>query len=435
MANAAGQSGRPQTRGVVLDLIRSAGTISRVELAAGSGLAGPTITQVVRELIDDGLVIEAGRGESTGGKPRTLLRLDPASRYAVGVQLDRCTSALVVVDLAGRPVARTSFGGSGMSPPTRLLPLLARHVESLLDGAGIDRRAVLGVGLVSHGPQDRLAGVLRTAQPTPEWQDYPVATRLGELLGLPVLLDHDATAAAVGEFWVGGVDPASTYGCIYLASGIGGGVVVEGEVYRGGSANGVEIGHLSLDVHGKRCGCGNPGCLEAFAGPQTVIDRARADADLATRLALTDGPADTVANFGRIAEAAAHGDHAARTLIEDSARYFGHAAVAMCGMFDLDLIVLAGPSFAAAGPLYRAGIQAQLDRSMFGRQIHPVRAVLSASGSDAAAVGGAVLVLRSELTPPGPHQRDGRALRYAYPARTAAPATPGAAAGSLEAVT
>jgi hypothetical protein len=181
---------RPTTRGVVLDLIRAARTISRVKLAAGSGLTAPTITQVVRELIEDGLVVEAGRGESTGGKPRTLLQLNPQSRYGVGVLLERYTSVVVIVDLAGQPVARASFEGTGLAPPDETLRRVAEHVDSLLAHAGVARSKVLGLGLVGHGPQDRGTGTMLAPQPNPEWDGYPVARRLTELVSLPVLLDR-----------------------------------------------------------------------------------------------------------------------------------------------------------------------------------------------------------------------------------------------------
>lgn len=127
----------------------------------------------MRELLGDGLVVEVGRGASTGGKPRTLLQLNPPARYGVGVQLERNACVIVVVDLAGRPVARTSFHGMASLPPDRALPLVAAQVEALLTTAAVDRDKVLGVGLVGYGPLDRGAGVLLTPQPTGEWWDYP----------------------------------------------------------------------------------------------------------------------------------------------------------------------------------------------------------------------------------------------------------------------
>jgi predicted NBD/HSP70 family sugar kinase len=389
---------RPKTRGLVLDMIRAARTISRVELAAATGLTGATISEVVRELMADSLVVEAGRGAPTGGKPRTLVQLDPGARYSVGVQLERNTCVIVVVDLAGRQVARTSFQGVALMPPTRALPLVASQVDAVLATAAVDRGKVLGAGLVSYGPQNRHAGTLLTPQPTDEWLDYPVAQRLAERLGLPVLLDNDAAAAAIGEYWLGAVDPRSTYGCIYMATGIGGGVVVAGEVYRGSSSNSVEIGHISIDVNGDECPCGNVGCLENYAGPAAVVRQAVATPGLARRLALDPAGDDFLTDFARIAAAANAGDPAARTLLERSARYLGCAAVTMSSLFDVDAIVLAGPSFAVASPIYQAVIQEEVNRRTFARRAHPVRVVPSVNGSDAAAIGGAVLVLQSELT-------------------------------------
>ena len=414
MATSPNGLNRPKTRGVVLDLIRAARTISRVELAAGSGLTAPTITQVVRELIEDGLVVEAGRGESTGGKPRTLLQLNPRARYSVGVQLEWYTSVVVIVDLAGRPIARASFAGAVLTPPDETVRLVAEHVDTLLTTAGVARSKVLGVGLVGHGPQDQVEGTLLAPLPAPEWHRYPVVARLTEAVGLPVLLDNDATAAAVGEFWIGGVDPASTYGCIYMGGGIGGGVVVSGEVYRGSSSNTVEIGHITVAADGDECPCGNRGCLEILAGPWKVISEAWAIPGLADRLGLNHNGSDMIADFALIANAAVAGDAAARDLVTKSARYLGYAAVTLTNLFDLDRIVLAGPSFTPAGSIYRSIIQSVLDRAAFSRAAHPVRVALSASGSDAAAVGGAALVLRSALTPLHLRRPDGGSLGYTY---------------------
>jgi predicted NBD/HSP70 family sugar kinase len=383
---------------VVFDLIRAARATSRVELAAATGLTAPTISEVVRGLIVDGLVIEVGRGASTGGKRPTLVQLNPSARYSVGVQMERNVCVVVVVDLAGRQIAKTSFSGVASMPPESGLALVATQVNALIATAGVDRDKILGVGLVTYGPQDRRAGLLMTPQPTQEWLGYPVANRLAESLGLPVLLDNDATAAAIGEYWMGAVKPGSTYGCIYMASGIGGGVVVAGEVYRGSTSNSVEVGHISIDVNGAECECGNRGCLENYAGPSALVRRALAVPELGRRLALDPTGTDVLTDFARIAAAANAGDATARTLVEESARYLGCAAVTMATLFDLETIVLAGSSFAVASSIYQSTIQHELDRHRFGRRVHGVRVVPSVSGSDAAAVGGAVLVLQSELT-------------------------------------
>ncbi|WP_182884235.1 ROK family transcriptional regulator [Microbispora sp. H10885] len=389
-------AGRPKTRGIVLNRIRKARTISRVELAADTGVTAATITQVVRELMDLGLVVEVGRGASTGGKPPTLLQINPHARYAVGVLFERNICIIVIVDLTGRQVARTAFPGTALLPPEQALSLVASRVDALIETAGVDRGRVLGVGLATYGPQDRQAGVLLTHQPTAEWFRYPVAPRLSELLGLPVLLDNDAAAAAIGEYWLGAVE-SGTYGCLYMASGLGGGVVIDGEVYRGVSSNAVEIGHITIDFNGGPCDCGNFGCLGNYVEPAAVIRQALKESSLGQRLELDPADTDVMTGFARIATAAVAGDPAALTLIERSARHLGTAAVTMTSLFDLDLIVLAGPSFTTAASIYQSVIEEEVQRRTFARRAHPVRVVTSVSSSDAAAIGGAVLVLQGEL--------------------------------------
>ena len=228
-------------------------------------------------------------------------------------------------------------------PPERGLPLVAAQVQALLDGAAVERDKVLGVGLVSYGPQDRETGVLLTPQPSEEWFGYPVADQLAEDLGLPVLLDNDACRGRDRRVLVGRDGSASTYGCIYMATGIGGGVVVSGEVYRGSSSNSVEIGHISIDANGDECTCGNLGCLESYAGPAAVVRQAVTISALSHRLALDPTGKDFLTDFAKLATAANAGDPQVRPLIERSARYLGYAAVTMAALFDLDVIVLAGP--------------------------------------------------------------------------------------------
>ena len=399
---------------MALDLIRGARTISRVELAERLGLTSAAITRIVRDLLDDGLVVEDGRGQSTGGKPRTMLRLNPPSRYSVGVHLERNTCVVVVIDLAGEVVARAALPGATSLPPQRMLSMLADQIHALLTTARIQLPAVVGLGLVTYGPQDWRAGVLLTPQPNPQWLDYPVTQQMSRLVHLPVLLDNDANAAAIGEYWLGGVDPASTFACLYLGTGIGGAVVVAGELYRGSSSNTVEIGHISINSDGDPCSCGNRGCLESLAGPQAVVRQAWTT-PLAQRLGL--GPeaelhpravdplnppdstdyTDYLDLFERITKAAGTGDPDAATLVQRSARHLAQASITLANLFDLDTIVLAGPGFGSATTTYRDIIDAEINQSWFSRRAHSITVTPSTNSSDAAAIGAAALVLQREL--------------------------------------
>jgi len=393
--------GRTGTRATVLDLVRSAGTLSRVELAERTGLTPATITHVVRELTADGLVREVGRQKS-GGTPRRLLAVDPHAWYAVGVQLDRCSASVVLLDFAGRTVARSALRGTGREAPGRYLAAVADHVRRVLDDAGVPAARVLGVGLATHGPQDTGRGVLLTPQPTPAWRGHPLVTDLADRLGLPVRLENDATAAAVGEQWAGervaeGGAPA-TFGLVYCSSGLGGGVVVDGLAYRGLSGNAVELGHISLDRVGPRCRCGNRGCVEVLAGPDAVVARAVAAPALG-HLGLTGRPDETLVELGLVARAAREGNAAAGRLLDDAGDALGLAAVTLANLFDLDVVVFAGPALGTVGDLVVPRVQGALDRAAYNRDLRPVRATLSTHGTTAAAVGVAVAVLRGPPVP------------------------------------
>ncbi|WP_159795305.1 ROK family transcriptional regulator [Puerhibacterium puerhi] len=379
----------------MLDLLRTAGTLSRVELAEQSGLTAATITNVVRRLIDDGLVHEVGRESLQGrGQPRRLLELDPSAWYAVGIQVDRTTTTIVVVDFAGGRVASAGLRGSGTSGPEETVTTLADHVTDLLHSAQVPRDRVLGVCLVTHGPQDRERGVLLTAQPTPEWLEYPLTSTLSQRLGLPVLLENDATAAALGEQWAGTV-ATDTFGLIYMASGIGGGVVVDGDAYRGRASNAVEIGHVALSGGRTPCVCGNRGCAQAEAGPRTVVEQVLADEPLAERLGVRGAIDSTLADFERVARAWRAGDPAATAILERSARWVGQAAVTLVNLFDLDTVVLAGPAFVTTGPLYQRLILAELEERALSRTLSAPTVLLSTDVGTAAAIGGALHVLRT----------------------------------------
>jgi predicted NBD/HSP70 family sugar kinase len=381
--------------GRVLDLLRSRGTLSRIELAEHTGLTAGTITNITRPLLVDGLVREVGVDRlHSRGKPRRLLQLDPAAWYAVGVQVDRTTTTIVVLDFAGGRVASAALPGTSGHGPEATVRTVAEHAAALLDRALVPRARVLGVGLVTHGPQDRERGVLLTAQPGPDWLEYPLTDALAAGLGVPVLLENDASAAAFGEFWAGR-PPTDTFGLVYMASGIGGGVIVDGEIYRGRASNTVEIGHVSLNGGRTPCVCGGRGCTQAEAGPEAVVARARDDRALAARLEIAGTPDRTLADFHRIARAWRTGDAAATDLLEASAARIGQAAVALVNLFDLDTVVLAGPAFTVAGPIYRDRIAAALERHALSRTLSRPNVLVSSNPGTAAAIGGALHVLRT----------------------------------------
>ncbi|HEU5130181.1 MAG TPA: ROK family transcriptional regulator [Glycomyces sp.] len=385
----------------MLDLIRERGTVSRVELAEATGLTQATMTHAVRKLIALGFVREAGTARSTRGTPRRLLELRPDAARMVGIQFDRFTAVGVVVDLAGRVVAQREMPGAGDRDPDAVVAEFAEHIAALLEDAGLTRSDVLGIGLATYGPQDRDAGVLLTPQPTPAWQGYPLAATLAAATGLPAAIENDATAAGIGVQALG--TASSSFAVVFMAGGIGSGVIIDGHPYRGATSNGLELGHISVDALGARCGCGNRGCLDTIAGPIPVTEQALSNPALAARLGLGRDP---LTDFRAIGRAAREGDAAAVGLVEASAHTLAVATVTLVNLFDVARVVLAGSAFADAGEIYQDALQDVLDRSVFMRHVHSVRVELAEDVSQAAAVGAAALVLRNLLESPNAGDRE-----------------------------
>lgn len=408
-----GRGGRAPstTRTRVLELVRTRSPISRVELAEATGLTQAAISHAVRALLDEGLLRETGDREWTGGKPRVMLTLDPLARCAVGVQLGADWLVVVLTDARGAVVARTRVRGARLHQPDAVVAGIARHVDVLLRAAGVGRGAVAGLGLAVPGTVDRDAGAIAVSRSLDRWQGFPVRSRLGAAVGLPVVMDTDATAAAVGEYWAGRTAGSAVTCTLYLGAGVGAGIVVGGTVYRGASGNPGPLGlmrlHRSARTDGADGADGGGGAgrapgptLEELAAPHAVARRARRAVAAGRRTSIrlsTD--ADPITDFGAVATAAVQGDPLAVELVEDSAEHLADAAVTVVNLLDADSVVLAGPSFSTAGSLYVEVVERRLHAELHAAGQHGVRVTLATHVADAAAVGAAALVLQEELAP------------------------------------
>jgi predicted NBD/HSP70 family sugar kinase len=394
-----------ETHSAILDLIRSSGVVSRIELADRSGLTGASISRIVKQLLLDGLIVETGFGDRTGGKRRTLLQLNPQSRHAVGVSLDFAGITYLVTDLSGKMTARLDAEGIGHASPGTVITRIAAELEALVTSAGVDRDTLMGIGMAVAGRQDSAHHVLRSNPDATEWELFDLEKTLSAAADLPVVVENDSTCAAIGEFWVGRIPASADFATVYMATGFGLGLVTNGDIYRGSSSNVGEIGHMILDVNGPPCWCGSRGCLEMLAAPARIVERALAQRGLAEELGLRGDPGSGREDAALVAQAAAADHEQAVPVIEESAFYLSKALVSVTNLLDLDQIILAGPGFGAAGEIYVRQIWQDLERLSFVRAVHPTRVGLSKSSDISAALGAASLVLHSRLTP---HQTSSR---------------------------
>jgi len=391
-------SGVTTSRALVLDRIRAEGPVSRVELAERTGLTQAAISNLVRSLLDEGLLIETGEKTFTGakGKPRVLLGLNPRARCSVGVQIGADWIVLVLTDAAGSVLARTRVRGARSRPPEQVVHEIGAQIDLMLTLTNVQRNLVAGVGLVVPGALDVNKGSILASRSMPLWEGFGVRSAMASVSSLPTLLDNVATAAAMGDFWSGAIPEATAHCTLYMGASISAGLLLGGSIYRGSSSNTGPLG--SVLFRGDRQ---SGATLEEVAGPRAVAERARAAVSAGrTTTAKLSTDQDPFSDFAAIATAAVHGDPLSIALIEESADYVADAVVALVNILDLDSVTLAGPSFTTAGSLYLPLIRQRLNHEAFALPKHPVAVRLSAQITDAAAVGAAALMLQHSLSQP-----------------------------------
>ncbi|MGN8049460.1 ROK family protein [Curtobacterium sp. 22159] len=388
-------------RTVVLDAVRrSPDGLSRVELASRTGLSAQTVSNVTRFLIEAGMIAESGTIVSGRGKPRTILRLEAGSRYAVGVHVDPAVVTYVLLDLAGTVIASTTTSTPSADDPSEVVRTIASAVDRLVTEAQVDVDAVLGVGIASPGPIDVDAGVVLDPPFLPRWRDVPLRDALADATGYPVLLEKDVTAAVVGEMFLAGESSARNFAFVYFGTGFGVGLVVDHEPVRGVGSNAGDAGHIMVDqgaLAGTPDGAGTRGEVGAAVAPDRLVRIAQSRG-----LSLGGDPADVAAvdrAWDALAAAIDADDPVAVGLATEAGSVMGNAVVLIVNLLDIDRVVFGGPFWSRiASAALPAARQAIVDSPLLVPK-HPVAVEESGRGADVAAVGAACLVLDAALSP------------------------------------
>jgi glucokinase len=248
---------------------------------------------------------------------------------------------------------------------------------------------ILGVGIGSPGPLDRKRGLV-IFTPNLRWKNMPVRDRIGNALGLRAALDNDANCAMLGEHWVGAAMGASNAVCFTIGTGIGGGIIVNGKLVHGASDAAGEIGHITIDVNGRRCGCGNDGCLEAYASGPAIARRAceAIEAGAVSEISAMAGNDPSAITAQTVFEAAARGDALADELVRDTARYLGVGIANMLNIMNPEVVVVCGGVTQAGDHLF-VPLRREVMRRAFKPAVDACRIVPGALPGTAGVVGAA----------------------------------------------
>ena len=343
------------------------GSFTRAELIEATGLSAPTVGSLAADLIRSGVVKDLGTGPSSGGRRPFAMELNARHGYVAGIDLGPTRTRLAVSDLRGDRIAdRIVETPSGVGPPV-LLQRIAASLRDLMRDSAVPAQRLVVVGAGAPGAVERDSGIVTFAPNLKDWSSVPMRDILERALGVTVLVENDVNLAVLGERWRGAARGHDTCAFVFVGTGIGAGIVIDGELHRGHSSMAGEIAVMCMGPQFAEVDYGTRGGLETLAGLQALAARWPQGAK-----------GDPAEWMSRLFAAAEDGDEVARRAVDETATLIGIAVANVAAVLDPSLIVLGGALMAQGGPLVAKV------RTVVGRIARaPVELAVSALGKDA----------------------------------------------------
>ncbi|MGW0791068.1 ROK family transcriptional regulator [Streptomyces sp. NPDC002911] len=361
----------------VVRAVRMAGSLTQAEIARSTGLSAATVSNIVRELKDSGTVEVTPT--SAGGRRARSVSLSGDAGIVIGVDFGHTHLRVAIGNLAHQVLAEESEPLDVDASSAQGFGRAEQLVNRLIQTTGISPGKVIGVGLGVPGPIDVESGTLGSTSILPGWTGINPGRELAGRLGVPVYVDNDANLGALGELVWGSGRGVRDLAYIKVASGVGAGLVIDGNIYRGPGGTAGEIGHITLDESGPVCRCGNRGCLETFTAARYVLPLLKPShgSDL---------------TMERMVQLAREGDPGCRRVIGDVGRHVGSGVANLCNLLNPSRVVLGG-SLAEAGEMVLAPIRDSVSRYAIPSAARQLSVLPGALGGRAEVLGALALVL------------------------------------------
>ena len=373
-----------RSRGLVIAALRENGALSRAEISRIASLSRSTVSNVVRDLLGAGTVVEPGedtvaRREPGVGRPGRMVSLNPAAGAAIGVTIGHRRLRIALADLAYNVIGEVCEDLPEGHGPSETLDRIELLVGELLSGSGVHEQSVVGVGVGIPAPFEQETERIHPSSFSASWRDTSLREELQGRLGMAVLADNDANLSALAEMVWGAGRGVSEAATVLISDGVGAGLIVGGKLYRGYRGTAGEIGHTTMDEYGQICRCGNRGCLETKATVQAVLELLRPS--FGANLTIE-----------RVLELAEGGDVACRRAIEDTGHLAGLAISHICNLLNPQRLIVVG-ELSDAGELLLAPLRSSVRRSALPIAADP-EIVTGELGVRATVLGGVALALR-----------------------------------------
>ena len=384
-------------RALVLHHLRTQGPLSRTDLATETRLGMSTITKITDELISQGMIRETGAGDSSGGRRPVYLEFNPSYGHVVGVKIEKGQLVFALTDLQAEIVAKESIIYPTDAPAEQVLEILDKAISEFVQMNKVLIQRWLGIGIGISGLVNQAAGELVFSSLL-GWGRVPFRKILSQRFSVPVFIDNDVNAYALAELSYGYGREVEDFLLVTIGAGIGAGLVLGKEVYRGGFGGAGEIGHMVIADPGYPCYCGRQGCLEAHAGEQFILAECKRILSQEKDSLLYNERLDLI-TMDKVLKAARDGDYAAKQAFYTAGRNLGVGLVNMINLLNPTTIILAGEGMVAEEFLL-PGIKAVLPANFFNKIHSEYDLRVSRLGEGAWEKGAATLVINELFKAP-----------------------------------
>jgi len=376
----------------VLHLIWRERRVSRAEIARLANLSRSTVSEIVNELLPTGLVTEMGEGPSRGGRRPIVLEFRDDACGILGVEMSASHVVVALTDLRGRVLAWHRREHPVRKDPEGTRALVAELCEECLDDPAAKAKPLVGIGLAVPSPVDPSdpSGLSRVVMPA--WKGRLGMEHLTRRFGVPVMVDNDANLGALAEHWWGVGRDVDDLAYIKVATGVGSGHVIGGEIYRGATGVAGEIGHISIDPNGKPCICGLNGCLVTFVGGHALVARAEELASEYPDSPVARGPVTVRA----IEDAALAGDPLALRVVHEAATHLGTALAGLLNLMNPGMVILGG-DLSRLGDLLVEPVRDTVAARTLVSSVRAAEIRASELGPLSVAIGASTLILKAAL--------------------------------------
>jgi predicted NBD/HSP70 family sugar kinase len=377
---------RRENRAAVLWSLYFSQPGTRQDLSAATGLSPASVTNVVRELLNEGIVIEAGSVDSDGGRPRVMLEVNPDHGYVVGVDIGETRVRVEIFDLTMRERAKAEYP---LNPGEHDVDVVVEGVLSglgqVLTESGIEPAAILGVGVGIAGIIEHRPEAIVHSQ-TYGWEAVPFERLLRDRTDLPLFIENGAKTMGQAELWFGAGKGAKNAVVALIGSGVGASLISCGTTYSGSTSTAVEWGHTTIMVDGRKCRCGSSGCLEAYVGAESILERygrPTAGTDEESALAALVDAADAAP--------------LAAAILDETADYLGAGIASLINLFSPERVILGGWAGLLLGGRLLPAIRESARRNSLRHLFAATSLELGQLGPEAVALGAATLPVESFL--------------------------------------